>query len=231
MKICVCDTDELISKELINNISDCFLSGEAFSVQQYYSPEEMLFKDEKAVFDAYYISATREGLIAAEIIRSKFPDAIIILTHTGEEFIYEAFRLEALYYLVKPFSSREFSEVFRRMIAKSKTLHPTLHLRWKNERYNIPIKDIIYIEGYNRHLTVYTAESEYSFVGKIQNVYEKLCIHGFLRVHQGYAVNMAHIKQFTTDEVIMSDDTKVMISARRKSEALKQYDSFLSIKY
>ena len=75
MKICVCDTDELISKELINNISDCFLSGETFSVKQYYSPEEMLFEDEKAVFDAYYINATREGLIAAEIIRSKITPA------------------------------------------------------------------------------------------------------------------------------------------------------------
>lgn len=231
MRICVCDTDELICNELIKNIADCFLSGEAFSVKCFYTPEEMLFHDDNtAMADAYFIKASREGLISAQIIKSKFPDAIIILTGETEEYIYEAFNLEALYYLVKPFGSDEFSGLFKRIIAKSKTLNPTLHLRWKSERYNIPIKDIIYIEGYNRHLTIYTKDGEYSSVGKIQNIYEKLCIHGFLRVHQGYTVNMEHIKQFNTDEVIMSDGTKVMISTRRKSDALKMYDSFISNK-
>ncbi len=232
MRICVCDTDELICNELIKNITDCFLSEEAFSVKRFFTPEEMLFNDEKsAVFDAYYIKASREGLIAAQIIKSKIPHAIIILSCETQEYIYEAFKLEALYYLVKPFSSDEFSGLFKRMIAKSKSLNPTLHLRWKSERYNIPIKDIIYVEGYNRHLTIYTKDGEFSSVGKIQNIYEKLCIHGFLRIHQGYTVNMEHIKQFNTDEVIMSDGTKVMISTRRKSDALKIYDSFISNKY
>lgn len=228
MRICVCDTDQAICNELIKNINDCFLSGEAFSVMCFYSPEEMLeYEKGTKSFDAYFINAAHNGITAAEIIRCKHKEAIIVLSGDSEEYIYDAFKTEALYYLKKPFGKDEFSETFRRIIAKSRSLKPLLHLRWKSERYVLNISDIIYIEGYNRHLTFYTTDGEYTSVGKLQNILEKLCIHGFLRIHQGYAVNMKHIIKFGTNEVTVRGGTKVMISSRMRSDALKIYDDYL----
>lgn len=230
MRICVCDTDNEISNALIKNINECFLSGEAFSVMCFFSPEELLEHEKNSKgFDAYFICADK-GLTTAEIIRRKHPEKPIIISGETDEYIYDAFRTEALYYLKKPFSEEEFSETFKRLLAKSRAINPCLYLRWKSERYVLNISDIIYIEGYNRHLTFYTTDGEFSSVGKLQNVFEKLCIHGFLRIHQGYAVNMNHIKYFGTGEVTVSDGTKVMISSRKRSDALKIYDEFLKEK-
>lgn len=227
MKICVFDTDDSIFNALTNSISDNPISPEAFSVRRFYDANELV-EDNKAVrtADVFFINASAEGLISAGIIRNSRPDAVIILTSESDRDIYEAFTLEALGFLVKPFSSEEFSEIFRRMLAKVKSLSPTIHLRWKNERYNLPIKEIIYVEGYNRHLTFYTKDGEFNSMGKLKNLQERLCIYGFLRIHQGYTVSMDHIRSFLSDEVIMSDGTRVMISTRRKTEALRIYDEY-----
>ncbi len=228
MRICICDTDNSVCNELIKNISDSFLSEEAFSVRCFFSAEELLeIVKEKNIFDVYLLNADINGIITAEIIRRNNRNAIIILFADSEKYIYDAFKVEALYYLKTPIDPEEFSELFKRMLIKYRNRNSFLYLRWKNERYSLKISDIIYIESYNRHLTFYTKDGEYSSVGKIQNVFEKLSFHGFLRIHQGYTVNMNHIKNFGTHEVEMSDGTKVMISSRRRADALNTYDSFL----
>ncbi|MBE6791516.1 MAG: response regulator transcription factor [Ruminococcaceae bacterium] len=229
MKICVCDASEEISSKLIKNITDCFLTEEDFRVKCFFSNNEMLaFENKDNHFDVYFISGDNEGILAAEIIRRYNKNAIIVFFAENNDHILDAFKIEALYYLVKPYDDKEFSELFRRIIVKYKSLNEFIHLRFKNERYTLKISDIIYIEGYNRHLTFYTKDEEFYSVGRIQNIFEKLSIHGFVRIHQGYTVNMRHIKSFGTNEVTMSDGTKVMISARRRAEALQVYDSFLS---
>ncbi len=228
MKICVCDASEEICKKLIKCISDSFLTEEEFRVKFYFTPKEMMTENNIAkYFDVYFINADSDGILAAEIIRRQNRNAIIVLSSENNEHILDAFKVEALYFLEKPFEDSEFSDVFKRIIAKYKSLNEFLYLRFKNERYCIRISDIIYIEGYNRHLTFYTCDGEYYSVGRIQNIFEKLSIHGFVRIHQGYTVNMEHIKSFGNNEVTMTDGTKVMISARRRAEALKTYDSYL----
>lgn len=227
MKICICDSDKYLCDELIKIISECFFSVEAFSVRCYYSPEEMFINDDYKNFDVYFIDADKKGAEIAEVIRSCRKDAIIVLSGNSDEHIFDAFMVEALYFLRKPINRDELAQLFRRILTKYQSLNPSLILRWKNERHIIKIPDIIYIEGYNRHLTFYTKHGEFSSVGKIQNIYEKLLIHGFMRVHQGYTVNMHYVKHFNNNEVIMFDGTKVMISTRRRTEALKIYDEFL----
>ena len=230
MKICICDNDTFLCDELIKIIDECFFSPEAFSVHCYYSPEEMLRDEGYKSYDAYFINADKNGAEIAEVIKSSRKDAIIILSGKSDEHIFDAFMVEALYYLRKPVDRNELGELFRRILTKYQSLNPSLILRWKNERHIIKIPDIIYIEGYNRHLTFYTKQGEFSSVGRIQNIYEKLLIHGFLRIHQGYTVNMHHIKHFNVNEVVMCDGTRVMISTRKRTEALKLYDEFLKTK-
>lgn len=52
----------------------------------------------------------------------------------------------------------------------------------------------------------------------------------FIRTHQGFLVNMDYIHRFTQTDVILSDGTKVMISVRKRAEALRMFDEFLKRK-
>ncbi len=167
------------------------------------------------------------GVEAAEIIREFAPETIIIFVSSHSSYIFDAFRIEALHFLVKPIKEKEFSEVFTRAMKKYTATNASVILKWESVRNKISINKISYVEGYRRHLTVHTASGVYEAVGKISEIYEILKPHGFVRVHQGFIVNMNYIKSFNANEVELTDGSKVAVSVRKKQEALKAYDIFI----
>lgn len=228
MKICIYDTDDLVYSALMKSICECFITSETFSVKICNSPQQVLTLIENSdIYDVYYINTDANGILLPEIIKRQYPTAIIILLSENPEMMYNAFTVEALYCLIKPFSEEKFSDIFKHSIAKYKNLNPKLYLRRQNERYIVPINEILYIEAYDRHITVHTKEAEYSYTGQMQSIFDKVAIYDFVRIHQGYCVNMKHIKCFYQKEVVLTDGTKLMVSTRKKHEALMLYDNFL----
>ena len=57
-----------------------------------------------------------------------------------------------------------------------------------------------------------------------------LSSYNFIRTHQGFLVNMDYIRRFTQTDVILLDGTKVMISVRKRADALRMFDNFLKRK-
>ena len=175
------------------------------------------------VGDVYYmLSSTFHFLPGAVILRS-----YDLLNWEIASYVFDTFRFEALHFIVKPIKTSEFEDVFRRAINKYKSTHSTINLKWQNERYTINISDITYIEGYNRHITVHTPDESYEAVGKISDIENELGPLGFIRVHQGFIVNMDRIKRFDANDVILQDNSRIMISVRKHTEALKAYDNYI----
>ena len=71
-------------------------------------------------------------------------------------YVFEAFRVKALHFFVKPILSTEFTNVFTHATCKYKTINSTILLKWQNERYTIKVDTIKYVERYKRQITVYT---------------------------------------------------------------------------
>lgn len=226
MNICICDDDlathQIIKKYLQESLSsdikifDCFSAEDLLKSAENY---DILFLDIKM--------GEVNGLEAAEIIRKNNKDIIIIFISSYPNFVFRAFNVEALHFIVKPINEKEFKNVLDRALYKYKTAHSSITLKWQKERYVIKISSIKYIEGYNRHVTVYTQDGTYEALGKISDLYKELAPHGFIRTHQGFIVNMDYIKRFDTNDVVLFDDTKVMLSVRKKAEALEIFDKYL----
>ena len=97
---------------------------------------------------------------------------------------------------------------------------------------NLEIKDICYIEGYNRHLVfhLYNGES-YEIVGKIDEMYKFLKIHGFVKSHQGVVVNMLHIKDFGESEIYMKNGESVLMSVRKRLKTKEAYSEYINRRF
>ena len=132
-----------------------------------------------------------------------------------------------LYFLVKPISEEDFTQVLQRAINKYRNLHSSIILKWQSERYVIKIDSIKYIEGYKRHIAVFTNNGEYEAIGKIPELLELLSPYDFIQTHQGFIVNMDYIQRFDKSDVVLFDDTRVMLSVRRRTEALRAFDTYL----
>ncbi|MBQ3085914.1 MAG: LytTR family transcriptional regulator [Clostridia bacterium] len=103
----------------------------------------------------------------------------------------------------------------------------TIVVKWQHERTCICVDEIRYVESYNRHLIFHTGNATSETVGKLTDILSVLQPHGFVRVHQGYIVNMNHIRKFEADAVVLNDGTRVMTSVRMRSQALKEYDRYI----
>lgn len=231
MKIGICDEDSFFIREIRDRLEPFSIAEESFHVSDFSSAQTLIeFYRSGGYFDIVFMDIEMKGINgieAAEIIRAMSPKTIIIFVSDHPDYIFDAFRIEALHFLVKPVGDREFNEVFRRALNKYRTVNASIILKWESTRNKIGIDKISFVEGYRRHLTVHTADGTYEAVGKLSEMQELLSPHGFVRVHQGFIVNMSYIKSFRTDELELTDGTRVPVSVRKRQEALKTYDNFI----
>ena len=232
MKIGICDEDSFFIREVRNRLQSFSASGDGLHVSDFSSAEELIdYYRSSGYFDVLFIDIGMKGINgieAAEIIRALSPRTIVIFVSALSDYIFDAVRLETLYFLAKPVKESDFNEVFNRVLSRYRAVNASIILKWESTRNKIQIDKISFVEGYRRHLTVHTADNVYEAVGKISEMQEILSPHGFVRVHQGFIVNMNYIKSFKTDELELTDGTVVPVSVRKRQEALKIYDTFIS---
>lgn len=231
MKICICDDDLHIHEEIKQFIGEFFAETDMPEILCCNSGEELLsLYSESKEYDIIFLDiemAEINGIETAQEIRKFSPDAIIIFVSSHKNYVFDAFRCEALHFLVKPIDKAEFEDVFNRAMNKYRSTRNFLPLQWQNTRMNIRTSDILYVEGYRRHLKIHTANESFEASGNITAAYEKLREHGFLLIHQGYIVNMQYIKRFNATDVVLENGAEVMMSARRRADALLVYNSFV----
>lgn len=230
LKICICDDDKNIHSILTSYLQDFTTENSKFEIIDYFCAEELLDNYANNPFDIIFLDIEmghKNGIEAAETIRQTYTKTIIVFISSFPHYVFDSFRVEALHFLVKPISKMDFENVFNRALFKYKSINSTISLKWQNERYVIKVDTIKYIEGYKRHITVYTQYGAYEAIGKIPDILNELSPHGFIRTHQGFIVNMDYIKRFDTTDVVLFDGTKVMISVRKRAEALQAFDKYL----
>lgn len=231
MKIAICDDDYFAIEELLKLITMFDCNNNDFEVKCFHSSEKLKESFNTGLkFDIVFLDVELNGknvIDVAENIKKEFPKTIIILISNQSAYMVEAFKIEALHFLKKPIKKHKFDYAFSLAMRKYRDLHKTLLFKWKNERYTVLIDDILFVEGYHRHIVVHTFDGIVESVGKLSEIYEYLREFSFVRVHQGYLVNMKHIKKFMKNEVVLTDGSKVAISVRKRQAALDVYDSFI----
>lgn len=231
MHICICD-DETSQHEIIKNYIKSFpVLPQNPEITSRFSGSELANDCIAGVlYDILFIDVrlgSMNGLEVAETVRRLNPNAIIIFISNHPEYVFDVFSVEALHFIVKPITELEFNRVFIRAINKYNSLHSFLPSGFLSGRAVIRINDILYCEGYNRHVMVYTKDGKYESVAKLSDIYDKLASHGFVRTHQGFIVNMSQIRRFDKESITLNNGFSVPVSQRKRTEALKLFDEYL----
>lgn len=231
MYLCICDDDKNVHDKIKELLCSFEMSDDDISVTDAFSGEELLERLSAGTrFDIIFLDVEMnniDGIETAERIRTFDSETIIIFVSSHSRYTKDAFRVEALHFIDKPIDPAEFNEVFTRAVKKYCTENETVAFKWETERYNVPIKDIIYVEGYNRHLTVVTGKDTIEAIGRIPVVQKVLAPYGFIQLHQGFIVNAAYIKIFGKEDVTLKNGKKLSVSVRRRKDALRAYDAYL----
>ncbi len=182
--------------------------------------------------DLIFVDINMPGLSGVDFVRSLSNPPMIIFTTAYSEYAVEGFKLDAIDYLLKPFSFNELLHSSN----KALSLHELRQLRdnasaEKSEVTDEPSADKEYISIRADHKTslikvanIVFLESEGEYVRlhlndgtklvtlfRLKNMESALPTDMFMRVHRSYIINTNHISSYTKGRIFLDTDDYVPI--------------------
>ena len=145
------------------------------------------------------------------------PPKVIFTTAYAEHAI-QGYELDAVDYLLKPFSP----ERFRRAVKKAETLIAPqegghLILREREGQQKLPYRDIVYIEASGDYMKVYTnTERSYLVHMTMKKLEESLPADLFVRTHKSYIVALAQIRSLKAESLLLTGEIEIPVSGLYK---------------
>jgi two-component system LytT family response regulator len=168
-------------------------------------------------------------------------DVKIVFTTAFDEYALEAFKVNAIAYLLKPIEGEELADVVNKLNNEKKddigehlaSLMKYLSDREKVKKIALPvmeglqfvlIDDIVRAEASGNYTTVYLKDGSNLFISKtLKFILESINNSKFVRVHQSHFINMDFINKYIrgkNGQIVLDDQTVIPVSRSKKDEFL-----------
>lgn len=190
--------------------------------------------------DLIFVDINMPDLNGVDFVRSLIDKPMVIFTTAYSEYAVEGFKLDAVDYLLKPFSFADFS----RSVSKAHSLH---ELRLNQRLPGVPqteavpqdkeylsvkadykvslvkIRDIVYLESEGEYVRMHLADhTTITTLFRLKNMEAALPSESFMRVHRSYIVNLRCIKGYVKGRIFLSETEYVPIGENYK-ETFQHY--------
>lgn len=138
----------------------------------------------------------------------------VIFTTAYRDYGAEGFELDAIDYMLKPFSFSRFQKAVskfflnKHIISGEKMKEEEAHV-YINADYKVmkvPVSEIIYIEADNDYINIVTNQRAIKTLLTLKAMEEKLPFHQFTRVHKKYIVANRHISYIQYRKLALQND-------------------------
>jgi len=212
--------------------------GMRAEVAQFTSAEMLLARrSSDGPFDMYLLDVVMPGMDGIELgrkIRRDQPDVPLLFFTTSRDFAVEAIGIEAVSYVVKPFSHDAFAEALDRAFKRLATAKPsTLTLKAQTGYVNVPLRDFVCAETNGHYMTVCLSNGiSLTTRLSLQEMLEKLQGDGdvrFVRVGRQLIVNLAQVKNYSDGKLTLSNGRKFIVPRRSLSEVRSAFERFYGV--
>ena len=191
--------------------------------------------------DLIFADINMPDLNGVDFVRALPDRQMVIFTTAYSEYAVEGFKLDAVDYLLKPFSFADFS----RSAAKANSLYELRQNRRSEPQETaseatprdkeyisvkadykvslVRIAEIIYLESEGEYVRMHLADgSTITTLFRLKNMETALPAESFMRVHRSYIVNLRAIKAYVKGRIFLSDNEYIPIGENYK-EAFQAY--------
>lgn len=135
-----------------------------------------------------------DGMTAAEEIRKKDSEVIIIFITNMKQYAIRGYEVDALDYILKPVTYFAFGQKLKKAVdrlEKRKQISVLVPVKGGMLRFNVG--DIYYVESRGHNLIYHTSDGEYTSYGTMKSVEEEYEQYGFCRGNKCYLINLEHV--------------------------------------
>lgn len=147
----------------------------------------------------------------------------IIFTTAYSEYAVKGFELDAVDYLLKPFSFERFKKAVdkaKKLLEAESILEKSNHMLYIKSGYEtikIINSDILYIEALNDYIQIFTKEKKHLSLVSMKTILNLLPIGEFVRVHRSFIIPLKKITRYSSKSVWIMD-TKIPIGDSFKQQ-------------
>ena len=169
-----------------------------------------------------------------EFLKTLVNPPLTILTTAYPEYALQAFDLNVLDYLLKPFSF----ERFLKAVMKAKSFLETVQqpsapasienaadayffLKTENKLVKIAYEEVLFVEALQNYVAVHTKGKKYLSYLTIKSVEEQLPAHRFIKIHKSYLVAANKVESIEGNEIKIGPH-QIPISRNNKEEVLEK---------
>lgn len=225
LKIAICDDVPIFcetAKEKINKLRP------KYSVDLFYSGSELMASSTS--YDIIFLDIdmpAEDGMVIAQKLRAQDFIGYIVFMTCHEEFIYDAFKVKAFRYLLKPLNidyiEETLSNIEKELMEVKKVVIGNI-----GRDIIIDIRDIIYIKSNNKNTVIYTNGQTIDSFESLKYWKEELDNYNFYQVHKSYIISMGYVREISSNKVILDDENiKIPVSRRRLSDFKNKYNKYM----
>ena len=229
VRIAICD-DSAKDVSSLKLLCESCSTSEILEISTFGSPAELLSAHYSNKYDILLLDIEMpemNGIDLGKELRKTDTKSIIIFITAYPQYAIESYECAAFWYILKPCTKDKLNSVLNSAIEKLTSYNRSHTIKIRYKTLSLPLTNIHSIEFCKRHTVYHTSTGIYTTTERFADVYNALVKHGFYRVHQGYIVNFSKVKDFDNYTVILKNNEKVLISARKKREVLLAYARYV----
>ncbi|GAB3331645.1 LytTR family DNA-binding domain-containing protein [Larkinella ripae] len=199
-------------------------------------PDEALAHLQQTPTDLLFLDINMPSVSGIEFHRAVPESMMVIFTTAYAEFAVEGFNLNAVDYLLKPFTFGRFQQAVLKATEHHRLRHAAepakdayLYIRADYTLHKIALADILFIEGLDDYLKIHLQSTSHPIVARmtmktaLQKLQEADPDTGrFIRVHRSYIVPFSRIEQ-VRNRIITLAGEEIPIGMSYETDFLKRF--------
>jgi len=177
--------------------------------------------------DLIFLDIKMPDISGIEFVQILQKTPMIIFTTAYSEYAVKGFELDAIDYLLKPFSLARFTKacnkVLEMKLSRNDTASNFLFLKTGYEEEKVMLDDILYIEAEGNYMAYVLSNKKLLCRQNIGECISQLPANQFIRIHRSYIVAVNKIQKITRQSVwVASNEISVGASYEDKLSEIRE---------
>lgn len=147
----------------------------------------------------------------------------VVITSSSKDFAAEAFELDVLDYILKPFSKERVNKTLAKLHAEKprskEKANGALFIKLNNQILKIKKDDICYIKADGDYIEIHTLNNKFLINLSMRLIEEVLGTKSFVRIHRSFIVSIEKIERIVDNKVYIKNE-KIPIGSAYKNKFL-----------
>ncbi len=176
-------------------------------------------------YDLVFLDVHLPDMSGFEVLDAIDRTPNLIFTTAYDEYAVRAFEMEAVDYLLKPFTFERFEKAVKRCLQMRRSALPEqlrgigITVREDQNYFFILFKDIIYLSSHGKHTILHTIFKDFEASRLLHELESRLPAPHFVRIHKQFIVNakyISHLQHITKGDYVLflkdEDETQIPVS-------------------